>query len=258
MDSLYSRLADQWNVLFPPDADRVSFLVGLLDEMTSGARIIEVGCGTGATALSLATLGFSVAASDLDPDMIAIAKETDMGAAASGDVGYYPDPGQVRFFVDDMIGGLENAPADSTHAVLCLGNTLPHLTQPGELDRFFRAAGKTLVAGGVLIIQILNYPRIVLKGGLTLPELKGDGFRFRRSQIYNKDTGLISFHTEVESSTETEARTHKLIPVDRELLSKHADASGLSVSGVYCDWDYTPIEGDSPWMAAVYTRDGEN
>jgi hypothetical protein len=26
MDSLYSRLAEQWNVLFPPDADRVIFL----------------------------------------------------------------------------------------------------------------------------------------------------------------------------------------------------------------------------------------
>jgi glycine/sarcosine N-methyltransferase len=258
MDSLYSRLANQWNVLFPPDADRVIFLTGLLDEMTSAARIIEVGCGTGATALSLATLGFSVAASDLDPDMIAIANETDMEAAASDDVGYYPPSGHVRFFVDDMIGGLENAPADSTQAVLCLGNTLPHLTQPGELDRFFQAAGKTLVADGVLVIQILNYPRIVGKGGLTLPELKGDGLLFRRSQIYNKDTGLISFHTEVESSTETEARTHNLIPVDKELLSKHADASELSESGVYCDWDYTPIEGDSPWMAAVYIHDGEN
>jgi glycine/sarcosine N-methyltransferase len=258
MGSLYSRLAGQWNVLFPPDADRVSFLVGLLDKITPAARIIEVGCGTGTTAISLATLGFHVAASDLDPVMIAIAKETDKRAAASDDVGYYPALGQVRFFVDDMIGSLENAPADSTHAVLCLGNTLPHLTRPGELDRFFRAAGKTLVADGVLIIQILNYPRIIRKGGLTLPELKGDGLLFRRRQVYNEDTGLISFHTEVESSTETEARTHKLFPIDRELLSKHADAAGLSESGAYCDWKYSAFEGDSPWIAAVYTRDEKN
>ncbi len=63
MKSLYSRLAGQWDTLFPPDSQRVLFLDELMP--TSGARIIEVGCGTGATAISLASLGHSVAASDV-------------------------------------------------------------------------------------------------------------------------------------------------------------------------------------------------
>ncbi|MCK5736943.1 MAG: methyltransferase domain-containing protein, partial [Spirochaetaceae bacterium] len=87
-----------------------------LDELIaiSDARIIEVGCGSGATAVSLASLGYSVAASDLDSDMITTARES------FGD--------RVDFSVDNMISALEKIPAHSADAVLCLGNTLPHLT----------------------------------------------------------------------------------------------------------------------------------
>ena len=67
------------------------------------------------------------------------------------------------------------------------------------LPVFFSAASKAFKEGGTLVIQLLNYPMIVKKGVLDLPELKGDNLRFRRRQVYNRKSGLVEFSTEVES-----------------------------------------------------------
>ena len=258
MDSLYSRLADQWELLFPPDSERVSFLTEILETLTSGARIIEVGCGTGATAISLASFGHAVAASDLDADMTTAALRSAGDRASSGSDNYYPESGHVRFTVDDMIGALEKAPPGTAHAVLCLGNTLPHLTGAGELRRFFLAAGAALVSGGKLVIQILNYPRIVHLGSLELPDLEGEGLLFRRRQAFDADSGFVVFDTEVESGGRTERRSHNLLPVDVKNLMDPALEAGLIPSGIYRDWEGTEFDSDAPWLVSIYTCTGES
>ena len=253
MDSLYSRLADQWELLFPSDSERVLFLTEMIETLTSGARIIEVGCGTGATAISLASLGHAVAASDLDNDMTTTALRSAGDRVSFGSDNYYPESGHVRFTVDDMIGALEKAPPGTAHAVLCLGNTLPHLTGAGELKSFFRAAGAALVSGGKLVIQILNYPRIVCMGSLELPDLEGEELLFRRRQTFKADSGLVVFDTEVESGGRTERRSHNLLPVDVKNLMDPALESGLTPSGIYRDWEGTEFDSNAPWLVSTYT-----
>ena len=115
--------------LFPPDSERVSFLSALVGEKPKNGKIIEVGCGTGATSIALAKAGFSVSASDLDPEMIARAIYS--GEAVSrrrNNRCSIPSP-ESEFSVDDMIGALEKAPPSSGRLILCLGNTLPHLIE---------------------------------------------------------------------------------------------------------------------------------
>jgi len=236
MKSLYSRLAGQWDTLFPPDSQRVLFLDELMP--TSGARIIEVGCGTGATAISLASLGHSVAASDLDEDMILMARES------AGE--------SVEFSVDDMISALRKVPSQSAHAVLCMGNTLPHLTAEGELEQFFQAAGAALLPGGSLVIQMLNYPRITAMGSLQLPDLQGEGITFRRKQTFDKATGLIYFDTAVIAGKQKEQRRHNLRPFDVQELASPAKDAGLEPTGVFCDWKKSPFGGDNPWLVSLY------
>lgn len=236
MTSLYSRLAGQWDILFHPDSQRVLFLDDLL--LTSGARIIEVGCGSGATAISLASLGHSVSASDLDVDMI----QTARNSAGEG----------VEFSVDDMISALQKVPFQSAHAVLCMGNTLPHLTAEGELEQFFQSAGAALLPGGSLVIQMLNYPRITALGSLQLPDLQGDNLIFRRKQTFDKETGLIYFDTQVIAGKQKEQRRHSLRPFDVRELAGPAEAAGLKPSGIFCDWNRTPFRDDNSWLVSIY------
>jgi len=256
MDSLYTRLAGQWDSLFPPDTERISYLNGLSALSDPGSRFIEVGCGTGATASGLAIAGHSVVASDLDSDMISMAN-FNAGDVSETSQDYYPDAGYVHFGIDDMSGALEKAPGASADAVLCLGNTLPHLTRPGELEHFLSLSVSTLKTGGVLVIQILNYPRIVGLGSLELPELKGeDGLQFRRRQSFDTASGMIIFETEVEMDGRTEHRDHRLAPIDVEHLNGLAQDAGLKPGGIFRDWNETPFGNDAPWLVSIYANTG--
>jgi len=243
MISLYTRLADQWDLLFPLDTERLSFLSELILGVTPGARVIEVGCGSGATAVGLADLGFRVSASDLDPDMIRVARQKLVEGRKN-----------VDFTEADMITALENSPSASAQVVLCLGNTLPHLTGKGEVERFFTAAGKALTPGGIFVIQMLNYPRIIRLGGVDLPPLEGTELLFHRRQSYDIETGLIVFDTRLESCGRREERQHNLLPIDVNDLSGMALNAGLQVSGVFMDWQGTEYNEEAPWLVSTYTR----
>jgi SAM-dependent methyltransferase len=254
MDSLYTRLAQQWDVLFPPDSQRITFLGALVDDKRNSGKIIEVGCGTGATSIALAKAGFGVAASDLDPAMVAQAGHSGGFEVETGSSGYFPQAGKVKFSIDDMTGALIKAPPSSSEQVLCLGNTLPHLIGSDDIAGFFLAASKALKEGGTLVIQLLNYPMIVKKGALDLPELKGDNLRFRRRQVYNPKIGLVEFSTEVESGNDITRATHLLRPVDVKEMTASAVQAGLTECGIYQDWIGTAFDGDAPWLVSLWRK----
>ena len=256
MDSLYSRLAAQWDRLFPPDPRREAFLAHLSRPFRPYARVIDVGCGTGATARFLAAEGHAVAASDLDPDMVRVAWEASDGTRATAPAAENPFPpaGTAHFAVADMVAALATAPASTTDVVLCLGNTLPHLATIADLRTFVRSSAATLRGEGVLVIQILNYTRILRNGRTELPDLKGDGLRFRRHQFYDSETKRIVFATEVRQSDRVEHRKHYLMPLDTAELDSIASEAGLGSAGLYGDWRGTPFRSENPWLVAIYRK----
>ena len=94
------------------------FLQSVLDE-AGARRVLDAACGSGGHALWLARQGYEVAGADVSPVMIALAQEK---AAADG-VG-------VPFVVSDLANLQASAVYD---AVLCLGNSLPHLSTQDDL-----------------------------------------------------------------------------------------------------------------------------
>jgi 2-polyprenyl-3-methyl-5-hydroxy-6-metoxy-1,4-benzoquinol methylase len=112
----------------------------IVEQVSAGAgrplRILDLGCGNGATASKLAGLGHTVVAVDASPDGVAIASSA------------YPN---VRFKVcsvyDEGLGGvLEGEPAD---CVISL-DVVEHLFFPGRL---FEQSYALLRAGGSLIVS---------------------------------------------------------------------------------------------------------
>ena len=256
MESLYARLADEWDSLFPPDLERLAFLDRMAQSLAREARITEVGCGSGATAVGLAELGSAVAASDLDADMIAVAVKTAGELLEELDItkASHPHPGRVSFRVADMIGALESGESESANLVLCLGNTLPHLIERHLVARFFDAAYAHTSPGGQLIIQILNYERIRALKSLVLRELVSGDLTFRRHQVFDEQTGFVEFSTEVEMDGRVERRSHKLNPLESGDVNEYARRSGFKPAACYEDWSNTLSGGDSPWFALVYSK----
>jgi len=118
-------------------------------------RILDLGCGTGEHARFLAEQGFEVVGVDASDTMLDRAREGGLPPTVQLVQG---DLAHVEAVVTGKFGG-----------AICLGNTLVHITSAPVLADLLRGIRKVLLPGAPLIIQILNYERLVLTGQRCLP-----------------------------------------------------------------------------------------
>ena len=110
---------------------------------------IDVACGTGLHTIILAQAGIQVVGADLSNAMLAQAQS---------------HAKQVGVQVEWRQASMENV---SVHvqktfdAAFCLGNSLPHLLTSQEFDAAAASFSRLLRPGGMLVIQLLNYTRIL-------------------------------------------------------------------------------------------------
>jgi len=129
-------------------AHELPLLVDLLRRHRA-QTVLDAACGTGQHAIALARRGYDVVGADVSPDMISRARANAQEAGVD-----------VRF---ERLGFGELADHLEGHydALLCLGNSLPHLTDEtalqGALDDFHRV----LRPGGLLVLQMRNYDRLL-------------------------------------------------------------------------------------------------
>ncbi|MFW5760145.1 MAG: class I SAM-dependent methyltransferase [Cyclobacteriaceae bacterium] len=70
--NFYDKIAGYYELIFPHRAAKEHFLLQYLNK---SGKVLEVGCATGAMAISLANHGHEVKAIDLNEKMIKLAKE---------------------------------------------------------------------------------------------------------------------------------------------------------------------------------------
>lgn len=173
---LYRAIADAYDGIFPLDPDQVEFVAA---RITPGGRALDAGCASGSLAYALAARGFRVTGIDLDQRLVAKAvrkarppEEGGEGAAARG-----PLP-EFRLMDMDLAG--YEFEAASFDAVLCLGNTLPHLRGPGQIGHCLSGFRKLLRPGGVLIVQTVDFGKVAELGMGGLPAIETEALRFER------------------------------------------------------------------------------
>jgi glycine/sarcosine N-methyltransferase len=124
----------------------------ILEQLKSvNARdVLDAACGTGMHAIALAQRGYRMAGSDLSRGMIERAQVNTISAAV-----------QVRFEIAGF-GALANTfGRDAFDALLCLGNSLPHLLTPAELASSLADFASCLRPGGQLLIQNRNFDAVM-------------------------------------------------------------------------------------------------
>jgi SAM-dependent methyltransferase len=112
-------------------------------------RVLDAACGTGMHAIALAQQGYTVVGTDLSAGMI---EQAQANATARG-VG-------TRFEVAGF-GVLSAQVGTDFDAVLCLGNSLPHLLTPADLVATLADFGACLQSGGMLLIQNRNFDAVL-------------------------------------------------------------------------------------------------
>ncbi len=148
--------------------------------------VLDAACGSGGHTLALARWGYTVAGADASPGMIALAR----AKAAAEDL-------HARFAVADL-ADLPRLFADPYDAVLCLGNSLPHLLSQEALVAALRGMAAVLRPGGILVLQNLNYdlrwrtrPRFFAAQGGVLDGVDVLVWRFAD---YDEAKEQIAFH----------------------------------------------------------------
>jgi len=110
-------------------------------------KIVEFGCGTGSVAIGLGLEGFDVTGVDISGDMLKEARQK------SGRLEV-----DIQFRRGDIVCINLKSKFD---LLLCLGNTLPLIYRLNEARKLFRNFSRHLNPGGAIIIQQLNYDKIL-------------------------------------------------------------------------------------------------
>jgi len=198
----YQVLANFYDEIFPLKAVHKEFLRSYLarEQIKS---VLDVGCATGSYVLELNDWGIETAGIDLSPDMIEIAR--DKGRQRKS---------QAEFLLKDMRDLSEVS--GTFDGILCLGNTLAHLTEEPHLLQALKQFG---VKGRHLLLQLVNYDRVLEQQVTELPEIRTSRLVFQR-RYELLDNGLIRFSMELELLAEgikTQA-SNLLVPLTKDKL----------------------------------------
>ncbi len=134
-----------------------------LERALSGApshRVLDLGSGPGQHSRLLASHGFDVVGVDASPSMVEAARRSPGGSAAG--------EGMVRFVLGDL-ADLDRLIEGDFGAAICVGNTLPSIRTRDGLVRLLAGLRSRLLPGGVFVLQLLNYEKILATRQRYLP-----------------------------------------------------------------------------------------
>jgi SAM-dependent methyltransferase len=183
---LYDDLSDDYDrfVNWPARlAAELPFVQARLAERDA-RRVLDVAAGTGQHAVALARAGYDLVAADLSAGMVEQARRN---AAASGI--------ELHLAVAGF-GELAQLIPGPFDALLCLGNSLPHLLDEAALAAALADMAAVLRPGGLLLLQLRNFHRVLAERERFMsPEAQREGDReWLFFRFYDFEDPRLQFH----------------------------------------------------------------
>ncbi len=147
---LYDQFSESYDVMvaWEERLEREEPFFREIFQRAKARRVLDVGSATGGHVLRFAEMGLEAVGVDPSAEMVRRAEAR--GAGRRG----------VRF-LQAGFGELAQRVGDGFDVVTCIGNTLPHATTRPDLNRALADMAAVLRRGGLLVIQQLNYDRIL-------------------------------------------------------------------------------------------------
>jgi SAM-dependent methyltransferase len=202
----------------------------LLVEKYNMTTALDAGCGTGFHALLLTQLGVQVTGIDISREMLQRAEQ---------------HARELGLTVEFLQANFEEPLKRTFDAIMCLGNSLAHVLTADELRASLSNFAAILVQDGVLIVQLVNFERVLRsreriqsvkeregKIFVRFYDFEPEGVRFN---ILRLERGGNSFRHTLQSVL--------LRPIGRDELSQALIRSGFQQPNVYGAIsleDYTP------------------
>ncbi|UCF96314.1 MAG: class I SAM-dependent methyltransferase [Spirochaetaceae bacterium] len=228
----YESISAYYDLIFPVDPQTTAFLSS---RVRPHSLILDIACGTGGYSIALAEQGHRVTGVDLDRAMIDAAR----GKLLEREL-------EVEFRVLDMLAMTASLSAGFDLA-FCIGNSLVHLESEEQIRQLLGDCRFLLRPGGTLIVQIINYDRILAEGLTSLPTLHDEaaGLEFLRSYDLDPKGGVVIFSTELRIGTGAKRRViHNRIPLrilTRDRLLELAGAAGFQDFELFGSFGAQPL-----------------
>lgn len=212
-------------------AVEMPFLLAQLEALKpadgNAIRVLDTACGTGMHAIRLAKEGYTTAGTDLSPEMV---KHAQANAREAGVNAFFKTAG-----FGEITDKLHKSPLLPFDALLCLGNSLPHLPTPGAVRTALVDMAACLRPGGMLLLQNRNFDLVMQEKQRwlgTQSHREGDNeWLFLRFYDFEAD-GTITFnilrlHRGGTAPWQEEISSMKLLPLKKEIIIDLLRESGF-------------------------------
>jgi glycine/sarcosine N-methyltransferase len=206
-------------------------------------KAADMGCGTGLHVAALSKLGVEMTGFDISANMLC---EAERRAGARGI--------RARFirgsFLAPELG--DSGPFD---AVFCLGNSLPHVASADELSRILQYWRRCLSEHGVIVIQLLNYGKILRTRDRIIGIRKSGSATTVR--FYDFTSPMLTFNiltiTDEGGRVEHRIQSTQLLPLTREALISAA-GDGFAAIEVYGSMNREAFSIDAKDLVVMLRR----
>ena len=157
IQTFYDNLASQYDKLFldwqAATQEQAVILNKLFQDngFDKAATVLDCACGIGTQAIGLASLGYSVTASDISDGELSEAQ----ARAANNHV-------NIRFEHADFCA-LSETFSQQFDIVICMDNALPHMLSKSALEAAIRSIMNQIVSGGIFVASIRDYDTLLME-----------------------------------------------------------------------------------------------
>ncbi|NLI40768.1 MAG: class I SAM-dependent methyltransferase [Caldisericales bacterium] len=245
--TIFNNIGERYDIFVDWDrrlSTEIPFLHKVL-RSRNAKKILDVGCATGKHAIELAKLGYDMHGIDISDNLIQKAKRNAQEART-----------YIDFEAMSMLD-ITKHKAKLFDAVLMLGNVVSLLDDEKQVLSFFADAKSVLKIGGILVIQTLNYRKMIKNGErYELIETPEPNLIFLKIfDLVGENTRLSIVMLERNNSWEMSEMSQHLMIMTKEDLVRHASRTKFSSISLYGKFDGSPFKGEeSDQILAVFEK----
>ena len=237
--SLYDRISRSYDEIFPVNPVAIEAIESLIPQGAE-RRILDLGAATGGHAHSFADRGWDTLGIELSGEMAALAASRSHVLQGS------------MLNAEDIVRS-DYGIAVKFGAILCLGNTLPHLS-PESIPAFFSMTRRLLGQGAPFIIQVLNYNHPDIKPGFVFPPIEKKSFRFERRYEKGEAEGTFTFVTTFIEGEDCSTDRTVLHAISPGMIAFWLRGAGLRKIEMWSGWDFRPFEPTQDRYVVIVAR----
>jgi SAM-dependent methyltransferase len=238
----YEQISQYYDYIFPTGDEQVRFIKEVAGKPPK--TILDIACGTGGYSLELANQGYELTAADLDAEMV-----RQLGIKAEG-------AGKPIKCIQANMLDLESKISDKFDLVFCIGNSIVHLQNLEQIKSFICSAKNLLNNDGSLILQIINFDRVLLKDIKVLPTITDEsiGLTFERNYSYSKQEHRIYFKTKLNVNKNAYENKIPLYPLFEDELMQAVIDAGFKKVKLFGDFEGNAFDKYNSYMLVLWAR----